>query len=106
MKIGIVISTNDPETCWNALRFGNFCLEQEEEVRIFLIGMGVECEKKTTDKFNTIEQMQKFLQGKGLIFACGTCLKSRDQSESNLCPLNTLKDLYDIVKESDKILTF
>ena len=29
MKIGIVISTNDVETCWNALRYANFCLTQK-----------------------------------------------------------------------------
>ena len=26
MKIGIVIASNDAETCWNALRYGNFAL--------------------------------------------------------------------------------
>ncbi len=28
MKIGIIISSNDAETCWNALRYANFCLGQ------------------------------------------------------------------------------
>jgi len=26
MKIGIVVNSNDSETVWNALRFGNFAL--------------------------------------------------------------------------------
>ncbi len=29
MKTGIIISSNDAETCWNALRFANFRLEPE-----------------------------------------------------------------------------
>jgi len=106
MKIGIIISSNDAETCWNALRYANFCLGQKDEVRIFLVGKGVEYEKISTDKFNTIEQAEKFLQRKGKIYACGTCIEAREQKESNLCPINTMKDLYEIVKESDKVVTF
>jgi len=106
MKIGVIISSNDSETCWNALRYTNFCLGQKDEVRIFLVGNGVEYEKISTDKFNTIEQAEKFLQGNGKIYACGTCIKAREQKESNLCPISTMKDLYEIVKESDKVVTF
>jgi len=38
MKIGVIISNNDSETCWNALRHANFCLSQKDEVKIFLTG--------------------------------------------------------------------
>ena len=106
MKLGIIISTNDAETCWNALRYANYSLSQKDKVKIFLIGKGVEYEKISTEKFNTIEQAEKFLKGNGKIYACGTCLKTREQKESNLCPINTMKDLYEIVKESEKVVTF
>ena len=36
MKLGIVISSNDPETAWNASRLGNFALTQGDAVRVFL----------------------------------------------------------------------
>lgn len=106
MKIGIIVSTNDAETCWNAIRYANFCLGQKDTIKIFLIGKGVECEKISTEQFNVVEQLQKFLQGDGQVFACGTCIKSRSQNESNLCPINTLKELYEIVNQSDKVITF
>ena len=106
MKTGIIISTNDAETCWNALRVANFCLGQKDEVKIFLIGKGVETQKVSADKFNTIEQTEKFLKAGGGIYACGTCLKSREQDATDMCPISTLKDMYEIVKESDKVLTF
>lgn len=32
MKIALVISGNDPETVWNAFRFGVFALEQGDAV--------------------------------------------------------------------------
>ncbi len=105
MKIGIVISSNDPETVWNAFRFANFSLDAGENVKIFLIGKGVEAETIEDEKFNVRDQMVKFIENGGEIFACGTCLKIRD-SEAEICPISTMRDLYQIVMESDKIVTF
>lgn len=106
MKIGIVISSNDAETCWNALRYANFALGQKDEVKVFFMGKGVEYQKIGTEKFDTVEQAEKFLSSGGCIFACGSCIKSRNQEGSAACPLSTMKDMYDIVKESDKVVTF
>ncbi|MDD5681655.1 MAG: DsrE family protein [Candidatus Omnitrophica bacterium] len=106
MKIGIIISSNDAETCWNAIRYANFALGQKDEVKIFFMGKGVEYQKISMDKFNTVEQVEKFMQSGGRIYACGTCIKSREQEGSEMCPISTMKDMYDIVKESDKVVTF
>jgi len=106
MKIGIIISTNDAETCWNAIRYANFVLGQKDEVKIFFMGKGVEYQKIGTDKFNTVEQAESFVKSGGKIYACGSCIKLRNQGGSEMCPINTMKDMYDIVKESDRVLTF
>ncbi|PIY83476.1 MAG: sulfur reduction protein DsrE [Candidatus Omnitrophica bacterium CG_4_10_14_0_2_um_filter_44_9] len=106
MKIGVIISSNDAETCWNALRYANFCIGQKDEVEVFLTGKGVEYQKISIDKFNTIEQAEKFLQGGGRILACGICIKSRDQKGTVMCPINTMKDMYEIVRDSDRVVTF
>ena len=106
MKIAIVISTNDSETSWNAFRFANFCLQKGEAVKVFLIGKGVEAEQISNEKFNILEQMEKFVSSKGIIFACGTCFKIRNSSGTELCPLSTMNDLYEMVKEADRVITF
>lgn len=106
MKIGVVISSEEPETCWNALRFANFAAKQGDEVRVFLIGRGVEYERSSTPKFDAAAQARELLKAGGAIFACGTCLKSREQQGSDICPISTMKDLYDLVKQSDRVLTF
>lgn len=106
MKIGVIISTNDAETSWNALRYANFVLGQKDEVKIFFMGKGVEYQKISTEKFNTVEQAEKLMQAGGKIYACGSCIKSREQEGSDMCPISTMKDMYDIVKESDKMVTF
>ena len=106
MKIGIVIHSNDPETVWNALRYANFCLSREDDVTVFFMGKGVEYQKIGTKQFNTVERAERLTQSGGQVYACGTCIKSRQQKENILCPISTLKDVYDIVKESDRVLTF
>jgi sulfur relay (sulfurtransferase) complex TusBCD TusD component (DsrE family) len=106
MKIGVIISSNDAETSWNALRYANFCLTQKDEVKVFLTGKGVEYQKISNEKFNTVEQAEKFLQSGGKILACGTCIKSRNQASSEMCPVSTMKDMYEIIKASDKVITF
>ncbi len=106
MKIGVIISSNDAETCWNALRYANFAIGQKDEVKIFFMGKGVEYQKISTEKFNTIEQADKFLKSSGKIYACGTCIKSREQQSSEMCPISTMKDMYEIIEGSDRVVTF
>ena len=106
MKLGIVIYSNDAETVWNAFRFANFSLKEGDTVKIFLLAKGVEYEKLDSEKFDIKKQAKSFLEDNGKIFACGTCLKSRESEGSQMCPLSTMKDLYDIVKESDKVVSF
>jgi len=106
MEIGIIISSNDAETSWNALRYGNYCLSQKDTVKVFFMGKGVEYQKISTDKFNTIQQAEMFIQNEGSIYACGSCIKSREQESSDMCPVSTMKDMYEIIQESDKVVTF
>jgi len=105
MKLGIIIYSTDPETVWNAFRLGVFSLKEGDKVKIFLLAKGVECEKLVDDKFNVIEQMQLFVDNDGEILACGTCLKIRNSNGSELCPLSTMKDLYELLKNSDKVIS-
>ncbi len=106
MKIGIVIGTNEPEVVWNAFRLGNTSLKANHEVKVFLINKGVEIESINDDKHNVKEQVDIFIENKGQILACGTCLKSRSKEGSKVCPISTMKDLLKLVEESDKVLTF
>lgn len=106
MKLGIIIYSNEPETVWNAFRFGSFVLKQGNEVKIFLTGRGVEAEDLDTEQFKLTEMMKVFVESGGRIFACGTCLKLRSKDGTELCPLSNMKTMLDIIEEADKVLTF
>jgi sulfur relay (sulfurtransferase) complex TusBCD TusD component (DsrE family) len=105
MKLGIIISQTEPETVWNAYRLGIYAIEQGDSVKTFLLGQGVESEVEHS-KFNVKEQVAKYLEKGGEIYACGACMKSRQMDSTDSCPLSTMKDLYEIVRDSDKVLTF
>jgi len=106
MKLGIIVYSTDAETVWNAFRLGIFAREQGDEVKTFLLARGVECEKLDSGPFKVSEQMQSFVDTGGEILACGTCLQLRDSEGSELCPLSTMKDLYEIVRDCDRTVTF
>jgi uncharacterized protein involved in oxidation of intracellular sulfur len=106
MKIGIIISTNEPEVVWNAFRFGNVALKENRTVKVFLVNKGVEVETIKSEKFNVKEQLYSFTGNKGEILACGVCLKARRKEGTNVCPISTMRDLLKLVEESDKLLTF
>ena len=106
MKPGIVIYSAHAETVWNALRLGIFSLKQGDSVKVFLVGQGVECESLHSDQFPVRTQMQQFVDSGGAVLACGTCLKLRHSEGTELCPLSTMQDFYEIVRDSDKVVSF
>jgi sulfur relay (sulfurtransferase) complex TusBCD TusD component (DsrE family) len=82
------------------------CLERGHEIRVFLVNKGVEAEDIKSERFPVIEQLRSFVENKGELLACGTCMKNRQKEESNFCPIATMKDLLDIVEWSERLLTF
>ena len=68
MKLGICIYSNYAETVWNAFRFANHSVKHfQEDVRVFLLGKGVEATTLDTDQFQVAEQMKSFLAAGGSI---------------------------------------
>ena len=84
----------------------NFSLKEKDEVRLFLLASGVECESLHSKKFPINDLAQSFVNNGGQILACGTCLNLRQQDSSELCPLSTMKDLYELIRNCDKTVTF
>ncbi len=105
MKLGMIITQTDPETVFNALRLALYSLEQGDEVRVFLSGKGVEIDQIEDEKFDVKTQAQKVLDAGGQFLACGACLKLRNSAGSEICPLSALKDQYELVRDSERVIT-
>ncbi|PKM93186.1 MAG: DsrE family protein [Firmicutes bacterium HGW-Firmicutes-1] len=106
MKLAIIIETKEYEKAWNAFRFATTAKKNGHEVKVFLMGEGVECESLTHEKFNVAEQFTAFTEAGGDILACGTCLKSRNLGSTDVCPLSTMVDCVKMVEWADKTVTF
>jgi len=106
MKIAMVISQTNPEVVFNAFRLANFSRKEGDDVKVFLLAEGVELDRIDDPKFDVRGQAESFLGAGGSILACGTCLKLRNSGGSELCPLSTMKDLYTLVREADRVVTF
>ena len=106
MKIGIILETKEYEKAWNAFRFANTALKSGHEVKVFLLGEAVECEQLIHEKYNVAEQLKTFVEDRGAVLACGTCLKSRNMEGSEACPISTMNDCLETVVWADKVVTF
>lgn len=60
MKVLFVISTDDAETSYNAMRLANVAVKKGDEVSVFMLGKGVLYEKNSNAEFNVVEQVDKY----------------------------------------------
>lgn len=111
MKIVVVIYSNDSETVWNALRFATTSLVYDNSVSVFLLGRGVEAVSVSTLAFDIHEQLALFRTNGGVLIGCGVCCESRKNEmpylqEELQCEMGSMQQLYSLVAEADKVLTF
>jgi uncharacterized protein involved in oxidation of intracellular sulfur len=106
MKLAIIITTDEAEAVFNAMRLGNYAANEGDDVGVFLVGKGVELDRIEDDRFDIRAQAEDFLRKSGRILACGTCLKLRESGGSDLCPMSTMKDLYELIRDADRVVSF
>ena len=69
MQVLITLSSIDPEIKWNAVRLGNFLLNEGDEVTLFLNGPGVDLFQGDCQQFPIAEQTKLFTLSEGLLAA-------------------------------------
>ena len=84
MKLGIVMTTTDPETVFTAFRLANYSVENGDTVSVFLLGKGVELDQNHDQDFDVRGIAKTFLGKGGRVMACLTCLKLRNSGGSEL----------------------
>jgi len=60
VKVLFIITTDDGETIYNAMRLANVGMEKGDDVSVFMLGKGVMFEKSSSEQFNVMGQMEKF----------------------------------------------
>ena len=69
-KTGIIIMTNDPETCWVAMRYAGFHLMEQKNVKIFFVDSGVKYDDLSHNRFNIQVMAGTFMEAGGVIEVC------------------------------------
>jgi len=112
-QMGIVISSGDRETVWNALRLGVAAESKGDSVVVFVISKAVDVFMADTtklgkedSKFDIRQASIDFLSGGGDIYTCATCAKMRNTENVEMCTITSIFDLYEIVKRSKTVITF
>ncbi len=105
-KWTIVITSQDAEKTWNAMRLALFAQKQGKQVSVFFLGAGVNYSKISTAKFDINDLVEEFVESGGQVHACGLCLRLHSVKPSTTCPVGTMKMLFTLVDQAQKVLTF
>ncbi len=106
MKYLLIINGKDPETIWNALRFGSAALSRGHEANAFLLGAAVEIEDLGNERFDVQKLLLRFDELGGVVLSCGTCLRLRKMDAAAVCPMSTMDDLVRLTEEADRVVNF
>jgi uncharacterized protein involved in oxidation of intracellular sulfur len=60
MDVLFIISTDDGETIYNAMRLANVAVKKGDEVSVFMLGKGVLFEKSGNEEFNVMKEVNQF----------------------------------------------
>jgi uncharacterized protein involved in oxidation of intracellular sulfur len=60
MVVLFIISTEDAETIYNAMRLANIAVSKGHEVSVYMLGKGVLFEQVSNEQFNVKEQIDQF----------------------------------------------
>jgi uncharacterized protein involved in oxidation of intracellular sulfur len=60
MKVLFIISTDDGETMFNAMRLANVGVKKGDEVSVFMLGKGVLFEQAGSEQFDVMGQINQF----------------------------------------------
>ena len=60
MNLLFIISTDEPETAYNAMRLANVAVKKGDDVSVFMLGRGVLFEQNSNERFDVMEQVNQF----------------------------------------------
>ncbi len=60
MNMLFIITTDDAETIYNAMRLANTAVSKGDTVSVFMLGKAVLFEQVSSEKFNVKEQVEQF----------------------------------------------
>jgi len=106
-KLTIVIYSTNPETILDALELSHHALKEGDEVRVLLLGKGLEGQGLYAKgpETSVIHEMKRFVGDGGQLFAYSKYFSAGESWYAELCKLSGMSDMYKMIKESDTVVT-
>jgi len=101
-KIGIVIASNDPETCWVAVRYAAFHLLEQKSVSIYFVDSGVNCKDMHSEKYDIKKLLEYFRRSGGQVYMCDNREILKSLLMNHFCSLLAKKEIVRM-SDDDKI---
>jgi uncharacterized protein involved in oxidation of intracellular sulfur len=60
VRVLLIISTDDGESIYNAMRLANVGVKKGDDVSVFMLGKGVVFEKSGTEAFDVMGEINQF----------------------------------------------
>jgi uncharacterized protein involved in oxidation of intracellular sulfur len=60
MRVLLIITTDDGESIYNAMRLANVGVKKGDEISVFMLGKGVLFEKSGTEAFDVMGEINQF----------------------------------------------
>jgi uncharacterized protein involved in oxidation of intracellular sulfur len=60
VRVLLIITTDDGESIYNAMRLGNVGVNKGDEISVFMLGKGVLFEKSGTEAFDVMGEINQF----------------------------------------------
>jgi uncharacterized protein involved in oxidation of intracellular sulfur len=60
VRVLLIISTDDGESIYNAMRLANVGVKKGDDVSVFMLGKGVVFEKSGTEAFDVMGEINRF----------------------------------------------
>ncbi|OGS45591.1 MAG: hypothetical protein A2539_07130 [Elusimicrobia bacterium RIFOXYD2_FULL_34_15] len=106
MKLGIVVYSGNSEAVWDAFRLAYFAVKSGDSVKMCLLGKGLDPEFINNKKFNSLEKMHMFTDNYEKDYSYNTYQDEPEAIVPDMEHTSTMKDLHEIMEESDKVVTF
>jgi len=95
-KVGILINTNDPETCWVAVHYATFHLDGHNDTNIFFVESGTKYREFCTDKHDFAYILENFIRAGGRVYDCENREHLKYSLIEQFTPELTMNDIADI----------
>ena len=102
-KVGIIIATNDIETCWVAMRYASFHLMEHANVNIYFIDSGLKYKNICDDKYDVVKLTENFIRSGGQIYMCDDRENLKACLTDHFVPLLKKKDIISICDDDNFI---